>query len=43
MAAERSPLVIAQVATFLGTGAFDHGLTTAEVMRRLTVGLLPGR
>lgn len=38
-----SPLVIAQVATFLETGAFDHALTTAEVMRRLTVGLLPGR
>jgi pimeloyl-ACP methyl ester carboxylesterase len=38
-----SPLVVAQVATFLRTGAFDHSLTTAEVMRRITGELLPGR
>jgi triacylglycerol lipase len=31
-----SPLVIAEVVTFLRTGCFDHTLTLREVMRRLT-------
>ena len=30
-----NPLVIAETMTFLQTGAFDHGLTLAEVARRL--------
>jgi pimeloyl-ACP methyl ester carboxylesterase len=36
-----SPLVIAQVATFLRSGAFDHDLTLGVLMRRLTQGLTP--
>jgi hypothetical protein len=28
--------VIAQVVTFLRTGAFEHGLTHRELMKRLT-------
>ena len=30
-----NPLVIAETMTFLQTGAFDHGLTLADVARRL--------
>jgi triacylglycerol lipase len=38
-----NPLVIAQIATFLEAGAFDHSLAMADVMRRITTKLLPGR
>ena len=31
-----NPMVIAQVAIFLRDGAFEHGLTYGEIMRRLT-------
>lgn len=33
-----NPLVIAQTVMFLRTGAFEHGLTTSELMRRMTTG-----
>lgn len=33
-----NPLVVAQTVIFLRTGAFEHGLTLSELMRRMTTG-----
>ncbi len=37
-----NPMVIAQTVIFLRTGAFDHDLTMAELLRRMTAGTLTG-